>query len=458
MTGWIKNGVFSLAIAGLYSIVLVVLRTPQISQYFSDQSLFKSALVVHVNLSVLVWLMSVTCFIWSIRMQHSPYNFYYIIASFCSIMLISISPLFSSDAVMNNYIPMLENLLFVLGLSLFGSLLLCFSFQTILLAVFENKNSDSYGDRLISVVQTTSSFMFILVWVCFFLSYLELDAMAEIVPLDIDYYYEMLFWSGGHLLQYVYTQIFMLVLLILLEVLKNGKISYSNLYEMLLLLNFVLSLFAMLGHAYFEVSDGSFKEFFTLHMIYTAGIAPTFFILLLFVEAIEHVKNHTPVISVALLYSSLIFCFGGLVGIFISGTNVTIPAHYHGSIVGISIAFMGFVYLICFSSQIEKNIKYKKGVIGIIYSYLKLSPQTKTTEKYKNLSKNQMHLISFGQMLHIIGLAMAGGYGVMRKSPGQEIVLSAKIYMGMVGLGGLLAIAGGLIFVYICVRKLILVK
>jgi uncharacterized membrane protein len=55
---WLKNGIWALALAGFYSIVLVILRTPQLSQIISDKSVFKSSLVIHVNLSVLAWLLS----------------------------------------------------------------------------------------------------------------------------------------------------------------------------------------------------------------------------------------------------------------------------------------------------------------------------------------------------------------------------------------------------------------
>ena len=35
---------------------------------------------------------------------------------------------------------------------------------------------------------------------------------------------------------------------------------------------------------------------------------------------------------------------GGLIGVFIAGSNVRIPAHYHGCIVGVTLALMGLVY------------------------------------------------------------------------------------------------------------------
>ena len=46
----------------------------------------------------------------------------------------------------------------------------------------------------------------------------------------------------------------------------------------------------------------------------------------------------------ALVASIALFGAGGLIGFAIHGSNVTIPAHYHGCIVGVTIALMGVAY------------------------------------------------------------------------------------------------------------------
>ena len=59
--------------------------------------------------------------------------------------------------------------------------------------------------------------------------------------------------------------------------------------------------------------------------------------------------------------------------------------------------------------------------------------------------------------MHIAGLVISGGYGVQRKVGGAEQVLRSTpevVGMGIMGLGGLVAVAGGLIFVVIVVRAL----
>jgi hypothetical protein len=114
------------------------------------------------------------------------------------------------------------------------------------------------------------------------------------------------------------------------------------------------------------------------------------------------------------------------------------------------VAFMGLAYLICFKAEIEKKLSYSDGVIYILYNALE---GWKTVVSSK-VAASQIYVITLGQLLHVAGLALAGGYGVLRKTPGSDIPFSAKLYMGMVGGGGLIAIIGGLMFVYICAKNL----
>jgi heme/copper-type cytochrome/quinol oxidase subunit 1 len=133
----------------------------------------------------------------------------------------------------------------------------------------------------------------------------------------------------------------------------------------------------------------------------------------------------------ALVSSMVLFAAGGLIGLLIGGNNVKIPAHYHGCIVGVTLALMGLVY------QLLPRLGYG-------------TPQGR-------LAVWQPYLYGAGQLLHIVGLVWSGGYGVQRKVAGSEQVLrsTAEVAgMGLMGLGGLLAIAGGLLFVVVVVRAL----
>ena len=133
----------------------------------------------------------------------------------------------------------------------------------------------------------------------------------------------------------------------------------------------------------------------------------------------------------ALLCSLTLFAAGGLLGFLIQGSNTMIPAHYHGSIVGVTLAFMGVVYYV---------------LPGIGY-----------TLRQTRMLYLQPYLFAGGQLLHITGLALSGGYGVQRKVAGAEQALDGfheTLGMGLMGFGGLLAAIGGLCFLIITISAL----
>jgi cytochrome c oxidase subunit 1 len=69
----------------------------------------------------------------------------------------------------------------------------------------------------------------------------------------------------------------------------------------------------------------------------------------------------------------------------------------------------------------------------------------------------QPYVYGGGQLIHVLGLAWSGGYGVQRKVAGAEQMLTTlpqKIGMGMMGLGGLIAVIGGLMFVLVCLKAM----
>ena len=132
-----------------------------------------------------------------------------------------------------------------------------------------------------------------------------------------------------------------------------------------------------------------------------------------------------PLLS-ALVVSLLLFCAGGAIGFLIRGSDVRIPAHYHGTIVGITIALMGLTYW--------------------------LLPRLGAAPPRVRLAVAQPLLYGAGQLVHIAGLLWSGGYGVQRKVAGGEQVLrttSEIAGMGLMGLGGLVAVIGGMLFVVV---------
>ena len=134
----------------------------------------------------------------------------------------------------------------------------------------------------------------------------------------------------------------------------------------------------------------------------------------------------------ALATSVLLFAAGGVACVFINGENVRVPAHYHGCIVGVTLALMGLVY--------------------------HLLPQLGYGAPNPRWAALQPWLYGAGQLLHVAGLLWSGGYGVQRKVAGAEQVLgsvSEVAGMALMGLGGLVAIVGGLLFVVLVAHAML---
>jgi heme/copper-type cytochrome/quinol oxidase subunit 1 len=133
----------------------------------------------------------------------------------------------------------------------------------------------------------------------------------------------------------------------------------------------------------------------------------------------------------ALISSLGLFAVGGVLGFMITGLDIVIPAHYHGSTVGVTIAFMGLSYY--------------------------LLPRLGFGELPQRMASWQPYLYGSGQLLHIIGLAWSGGYGVQRKTAGlaQGVDRLGEVAgMGLMGLGGLISVIGGFLFLVVCYKSI----
>jgi heme/copper-type cytochrome/quinol oxidase subunit 1 len=256
-----------------------------------------------------------------------------------------------------------------------------------------------------------------------------------VVPADLpaNAYYEILFWGGGHALQFTWT-LLMLVAWLALAQSCGGRVPLS---PRLVLLLFALALAGVFGtplaYLMHDVGTVEHRDMHTWGMRFGGGLAilPLALATLLASAPLRRLAATRRPLRAALLASMLLFVAGGVIGLAIHGNNVKIPAHYHGCIVGVTLALMGVVY--------------------------HLLPQFGWRAPEGRLAVAQPWLYGIGQLLHIVGLVWSGGYGVQRKVAGGEQVLrsTAEVAgMGLMGLGGLLAIVGGLLFVVVVARAI----
>ncbi|MDZ7735148.1 MAG: hypothetical protein U5P41_02625 [Gammaproteobacteria bacterium] len=121
---WLWLGVLALLGSGLYVVFIVLSRTPFIEAIFPFVDFFKTALVVHVDLSVLVWFLAFCGAIWSLNgLERGAFWGRLAIAMMSAGATIMFLAPFTGDArpLLSNYVPVLRQPLFLAGLALAGT-------------------------------------------------------------------------------------------------------------------------------------------------------------------------------------------------------------------------------------------------------------------------------------------------------------------------------------------------
>jgi len=426
---WLWLAVLMLLGAGIFSVLLVLARTPMIGEMIPFVDFFHTALVIHVNLSSLVWILSFASVLWSLNSRSILPWFAKLIFAVVLLgaLIITFSPfLGSANAIMSNYIPVLDNQLFLTGLAIFGfgiGLQVIFSMS----AMFKVGETIS-GQGVIRFGLNCAAIGAFMSLAAFIWSYIELP-----VQLTDAVYYELLFWSGGHVLQFTYT-LLMMVAWLWLSSSAGISLPLSPRVALFLFGVGLISIFMtpLVYYAY-DVTNPYHRKMFTWLMSFGGSLA-IFPLSVAVLFALLKKKPDLPVEGsayTALFTSLLLFGVGGVIGFMIDGNNVKIPAHYHGCIVGITLALMGLCY--------------------------QLLPLLGFDKVNFTLTRLQLWTYATGQFLHIFGLVWSGGYGVERKvaDAAQGLDSMGRVAgMGLMGLGGLLSAAGGFIFIIIVIKAM----
>ena len=422
---WLIQSVGALALSGFFAIFLVVARSPIIGKLLPYKDFFKTCLTIHVNLSVLIWLTSFCCLLFSLNTKLIKLGYTSLIMCAMGSIMISLSIFdFSAEAYLNNYIPMLNSKIFLYGIYLYFAGFFIASFQ----ALICNNN-----DKFYKYFNLSSFFIILSSFLTLWLTRVNLN-LPEVVNLyNFADYYERLFWGFGHILQFLYVNCLIFALFFIASELsfkpENNFIKNSKCG--ILILNLILASSGIYIINFHDVTTYEYIQNYTKQMVLFGGVAASVSALIIIPK---YLKNHkifslnTPARNAA-LWSMVLFGAGGIISMFINGVNTIIPAHYHGSIVGVSLSLMGLCYILL--SKIDLSFSQSK------------------------IANMQSGFYGLGQLIHIIGFALSGGYGALRKAPGVELAPEAKIYMGLMGMGGLISIIGGIMFVLIIFKVII---
>lgn len=430
---WLWLALAALLGSGLFSVLLVLARTPGINALLPEGDFFRVALVVHVDLSVLVWFVAVAGVLWSLnlrptltRLNHLSVKLAWALCAAGALGMSAAPFVDSGTAIMANYIPMIDSTTFRAALLVFavGSLLLVLHTMSCTVAIgpaVDGTGALRFGLHASAVAAAVALLAF--GW--------SLAVMPAGLPAEA--HYEILYWGGGHALQFTWTLLMLVSWLVLVQA-CGGQVPLSPRIVLLLFSLALLGVFVTpLAYLMYDISSVEHRNMHTWAMRLGGGmaIAPLMLAVLVGLAPLRRLAPELQPLRAAVLTSLLLFVAGGLIGLTINGNNVRIPAHYHGSIVGVTLALMGMIYW--------------------------LLPRLGYTAPSSRMALWQPWLYGAGQLLHIIGLMWSGGYGVQRKVAGAEQVLRSTgeiAGMGLMGLGGLLAIAGGLLFAMVVLRAM----
>jgi len=428
-SGWLWLGMASLVGAGLFAVLLVLSRTPYVQDIFPWVDFFHSALVVHVDLSVLFWFLAFAGVIWSFN---ASARWIYLgwpalALATAGALIVAAAPFVDSGKpIMSNYIPVLQGPVFLSGLVLFAGGIAFLVLRSLVAALPAGRGTTGAGALRFGIVASLVAAAFALI--AYAWSYAQVPDELTGTP-----YFELLFWGGGHVMQFSYT-LLMLTAWLWLASASGMRLSVSPRLATLLLalglLPVFLTPFIYLAH---DIISSRHVEQFTLLMKVGGSLAAAPLGLAVAYGLLRGRRAEPPLqpLRAALISSLILFAVGGGISLMIQGSNTIITAHYHGTGGAVSLAFMGLTY-------------YLLPVLGYRAADLKWA-------------RIQPYVYGAGQLLHIIGLLWSGGYGVQRKVAGaaQELhTIGQKAGMGLMGLGGLIAVIGGLMFLVVVFRAM----
>lgn len=428
--GWFGLAIMSLVLAGLLSLMLVIGRLPFLGWLFTDPLFFKRALVVHVDLAIVVWFQAGTLAFLGLAI--GPRLHRGVTAAALTLAAAGVGGLLvgavmpGAQPVLANYVPVIDHPVFFAGLICwFAGAGLFFA-----TALFTPARTDAKALSPASVIALRASAAANVVAIV-----TMLGAWRTTPDAGPSVYYELIFWGGGHVLQAANVAVMLALWLQLLHR-WTGRPVLAPATAAALLTALVLPQFIMPYLAFGGTTATSYFPMATHLMRWT--LFPV--VLVVLGTAAVHVWRWRAALDwrdyrfAGLAGSALLTLLGFILGAMIRGSSTLVPGHYHCAIGAVTIALMAAAYDFCTAAA-------PAGAKPVPAPRARL----------------QLILFGGGQAVFGLGFALAGAYGLGRKQYGAEQhVRSLGEYLGLsvMGLGGIVAVIGGVFFLAVMLRRM----
>jgi hypothetical protein len=420
---WLALAVGSLVLAGLFAIFVAFARVPPLDRIAGDPLVFRRLLVVHVDLALVVWFYAFLAGLFFIIPGARPNTIsrHGVAVAFVGVVvLVAGAVVPGAEPLLANYVPLIDHPLFAGGLVLVAAGVALTFLDGRLLPRHEIEVGWFEAPACARVALRGAAIAFLVALITF-----GAGLRATPAGLERQTHFELAFWGGGHVLQLANVAGMLAVWLILVgRATDRAPLSRSfatALFALLVLPALAGPLLAARGTARAGTRDG-----FTWMM--ELGIFPIVLVVLgACVRTLVRARVGLGDRRVrAFAASATLALVGFALGAAIDGSNTVVPAHYHASIGAVTVAYMGASYLLVPVAE-------------------------------RRLAAWQPLLFGAGQTVFAVGFAIAGAHGMARKTFGAEQharTPAQTVGLVVMGVGGLVAVAGGVLFLYVLVKAL----
>ena len=430
LRGWAILAVAALALAGVALIVPALSKMPGLDTAVDwPAEFFQKGLVAHVALSFIVWFLAVAALIaltalrFPDRRDPALPGCVGLALATAGTLAIAAAPFLGGEPSLNNYVPTIVHPVYFAGLALVAVGVLIPVVQMLLRLEAPSMEARSQRPGLLAL-----GLLYVAALVAVGIAAQQLGEP----PLDFDTI-ERLFWGGGHLLQFANVALLLVALDRLGRMaLGGGPPMGDSLTAWAAAFLFLAGAGGLAIYGATEIRSDAHLTAFT-DLQYALALPVLIAAWGTFTQRRRWRAARGRIAVVSLIAAALVFLIGCALGLFVDGADTRTPAHYHGVIGGINIAFYGLFYL-------------------------QFLPALGRAVAQQRLALAQIIVYAVGQTLFVAGLFLAGGMGAARKSMGAGLEiegLAVWIALALRDFGLALAVLASAAFVVLALIALL---
>ncbi len=442
---WFTLAIGSLVVAGLLSLAVVIGRLPFLSGWIDDPLFFKRCLVVHVDLALVVWFYAFLSGLSAVRSGGSAKPVgrgAFVLAVIGVVGMLAGACMRGAQPVLANYVPVIDHPVFLGGLAAFFVGVILYLLET--LAPVARRAGAGLPEDAAAGLQAAA--------IAVVLAAATWLATRMSLPEGLDTWtrYEFAAWGAGHVLQVANAAAMLAVWLWLIARVAGRSLFTARgartLFTLLLAPHFAMPLLTARG-----ALDPMYHTGATLLMRW--GIFPV--VLSVLALGIRHLRTVRPpavdtaagatgdplarVARAGLTASAALTVLGFVLGACIRSSTTLVPAHYHASLGGVTVAFMTAAYLVCAAARGGSS----PGMAAVAGPW--------------RAATRQLAIFGAGQAVFALGFALGGVYGLGRKAYASEQHVRSTgelIGLSVMGVGGLVATFAGVWFLVLVLREM----